>query len=158
MPTHPGGAVHSGASTSRGTPSPSRGTPMRDDWRMANIGLVLDCSDPEELAKFWAPALGYTAVGGAGAYVLLMPPDPNQPKLLLQRVPEGKSVKNRMHLDFDVADIDAEADRLEFLGARRISAEVMSEHMTSWHVMADPEGNEFCVCDGGRGSGNTHTA
>src|SRR5688572_9251305 len=62
---------------------------VRNDWRVADIGLVLDCSDPEALAKFWGPALGYATVGGAGAYVLLMPPGPDQPKLLLQRVPEG---------------------------------------------------------------------
>jgi predicted enzyme related to lactoylglutathione lyase len=122
---------------------------------MAHIGLVLDCSDPEELAKFWAPALGYSTVGGAGAYVLLMPPEPGQPKLLLQRVPEDKSVKNRMHLDIHTVDIDAEAERLESLGARRTSGPVMNEYGTSWHVMVDPEGNEFCVCDGGQGLAET---
>src|SRR5258707_131439 len=56
---------------------------------MTRIGLVLDCADPQELAKFWAPALDYAVVGGAGAYVLLVPPDPSRPKLLLQRVAEG---------------------------------------------------------------------
>jgi predicted enzyme related to lactoylglutathione lyase len=116
---------------------------------MPNIGFVLDCSDPEKLATFWASALGYTIVGDAGAYVLLVSPEPGRPKLLLQRVPEAKTVKNRMHVDFDVIDIDAEAARLEALGARRVGDRTVTEHGTRWHLMADPEGNEFCVCDGG---------
>jgi predicted enzyme related to lactoylglutathione lyase len=146
MSSRTGGRHDRSPTTERRTDS------LRDDRNVANIGLVLDCSDPEELAKFWAPALGYTTVGRAGAYVLLMPPVPDQPKLLLQHVPEVKSAKNRMHLDFHVADIDAEADRLQSLGARRISDEAVSQHSTRWHVMADPEGNEFCVCDDGQGS------
>jgi predicted enzyme related to lactoylglutathione lyase len=63
-----------------------------------------------------------------------------------------------MHLDFHVVDIDAEAERLQSLGARRISDEAVSEHSTRWHVMADPEGNEFCVCDGGHSSAGESTA
>ncbi|HEY5887907.1 MAG TPA: VOC family protein, partial [Acidimicrobiales bacterium] len=71
------------------------------------------------------------------------------PKLLLQAVPEAKAGKNRMHLDIDVVDIGAEAARLEALGARRVAADAMHEHDSNWILMADPEGNEFCVCDGG---------
>jgi predicted enzyme related to lactoylglutathione lyase len=119
---------------------------------MATIGFVLDCADPENLARFWAAALGYNNVGAAGSYVLLRPPEPSQPKLLLQRVPEPKITKNRMHIDIHVGDIDGEAARLESLGARRVSSGAVSEHGTRWHVMADPEGNELCVCDGGLGS------
>jgi predicted enzyme related to lactoylglutathione lyase len=119
---------------------------------MTRIGLVLDCADPDELARFWAPALGYTVAGGAGAYVLLLPPDPTRPKLLLQRVPESKSAKNRMHLDIEVADVEAEVVRLESLGARRMRGGAMSEFGTTWQVMTDPEGNELCVCDGGAGT------
>ena len=77
------------------------------------IGLVLDCSNPERLAEFWAPALGYVTLGSAGAYVLLLPNGRPGPKLLLQQVPEAKTVKNRMHLDFELADIEAEATRLK---------------------------------------------
>jgi predicted enzyme related to lactoylglutathione lyase len=116
---------------------------------VTTIGLVLDCHDPEQLAAFWAPALHYRTLGGAGAYVLLAPGEPGPPNLLLQRVPETKSVKNRMHLDIHTADIETEAARLEALGAARLDANVVSEHGTSWILMADPEGNEFCVCDGG---------
>ena len=120
---------------------------------MTKLGLVLDCTDPEELAKFWAPALGYQVVGGAGAYVMLLPNEPGAPQLLLQRVPEPKAAKNRMHLDIHVADIDAEAVRLEGLGAKRVSSSAFDEHGTQWHLMTDPEGNELCVCNGGADSG-----
>lgn len=119
---------------------------------MTKMGLVLDCANPDELAKFWAPALDYVIVGGAGAYVMLLPKEPGAPQLLLQRVPETKSAKNRMHLDIHVADIDAEAARLEGLGAQRVSSSAFDENGTRWHLMADPEGNELCVCDGGTGS------
>jgi predicted enzyme related to lactoylglutathione lyase len=116
---------------------------------MTTIGLVLDCRDPEALADFWAPALGYERLGAAGQYVLLLPREPGAPKLLLQQVPEEKVVKNRMHLDVEVTDIDAEATRLELLGAHRVFTQAQGEHGSRWHLLADPEGNEFCVCDGG---------
>ena len=115
----------------------------------ATMGLVLDCSDPDELAPFWSAALGYTILGGAGSYVMLVDTEGVGPKLLLQEVPEAKSSKNRMHLDIETPDVETEASRLESLGARRLEAGVRSEHGTSWVIMADPEGNEFCVCDGG---------
>ena len=116
---------------------------------MVSIGLVLDCRDPQTLAPFWAEALGYVEVGSAGAYVLLVDPDGVRPKLLLQAVPETKTTKNRMHLDIDAEDIEAEAARLEALGASRLAAEPRHEHGTTWILLADPEGNELCVCDGG---------
>ena len=117
----------------------------------ATIGLVLDCTNPDVLARFWSEALGYTTVGSAGSYVMLVDADGVKPKLLLQAVPEPKAAKNRMHLDIDAHDVEAEVARLETLGARRLEAGSRSEHGTSWVIMADPEGNEFCVCDGGAG-------
>ena len=119
----------------------------------AKIGLVLDCADPNRLADFWSGALGYVNVGSAGQYVALMPPPgSNAPKLLLQRVTEPKVAKNRMHLDIEIPDIETEAARLTALGARRVRDDVCAEHGTTWVLMEDPEGNEFCVCDGGSGS------
>jgi predicted enzyme related to lactoylglutathione lyase len=115
----------------------------------ATIGLVLDCADPTALAQFWAAALDYAIVGEAGSYVALVPNDRPGPKLLLQRVHEAKLVKNRMHLDIVTPDIEAEAARLEAHGATRAQTETRSEHGTTWVLMADPEGNEFCVCDAG---------
>jgi predicted enzyme related to lactoylglutathione lyase len=114
------------------------------------IGLVLDCADPQALADFWAPALGYVRLATAGAYVALFPDGRPGPKLLLQRVPEDKTVKNRMHLDIEVADIHAEVERLVALGATQVSEAPCREHGSTWVLMHDPEGNEFCVCDGGQ--------
>jgi len=109
------------------------------------LGLVLDCADPDKLAEFWSAALGYTTLGGAGNYVLLVDSDGSRPKLLLQRVDEPKSGKNRMHFDIDTPAVDAEVARLEALGAHRAVANAIEEHGNRWVVMADPEGNEFCV-------------
>lgn len=116
---------------------------------MTAFGLVLDCADPESLADFWTAALGDITLGAAGSYVLLVAADGSPPKLLLQRVPEAKTAKNRMHLDIVTPEIHGEVARLEALGARRLTPEPMSEHGSTWVLMEDPEGNEFCVCDGG---------
>ena len=123
---------------------------MPDTTTTPSIGLVLDCSDPERLAEFWALALGYGNLGTFGSYVALVPSGRPGPKLLLQRVDEPKAVKNRMHFDIEVPDIHAEADRLVALGATRVSEQPLTEHGTSWLLMMDPEGNEFCVCDAGQ--------
>jgi predicted enzyme related to lactoylglutathione lyase len=118
----------------------------------AKIGLVLDCHDPDRLATFWAAALGYQTLGAAGAYTLLMPPEGEAgPQLLLQHVPENKTAKLRMHLDFHTPDVGAEAARLLELGARRLDDAPIAEHGNTWVRMEDPEGNEFCVCDAGAG-------
>jgi hypothetical protein len=104
------------------------------------------------LVEIATETLGYTTIGGAGSYVMLVDAEGIRPKLLLQAVPEAKSSKNRMHLDIETADVNREASRLESLGATRLEAGTHHEHETNWVVMADPEGNEFCVCDGGSGS------
>jgi predicted enzyme related to lactoylglutathione lyase len=124
-------------------------TSLMTDNSTPSLGLVLDCADPQRLAEFWAPALGYVNLGMIGSYALLLPDSRPGPKLLLQQVPEPKITKNRMHLDIEAPDIEAEAARLETLGARRVRAEHIHEHGTTWFLMTDPEGNEFCVCDSG---------
>lgn len=123
----------------------------------AHFGLVLDCADPDRLADFWSEALGYANVGSAGAYVALYPREGSRPKLLLQRVGEPKSSKNRMHIDIETADIQAEADRLTALGGQRVDGGLRCEHGSTWILMADPEGNEFCVCDNGGPAGGEAT-
>jgi Glyoxalase-like domain len=75
--------------------------PRVEETMTATIGLVLDCADPDRLATFWSEALGYTTVGGAGNYVMLVAADGALPKLLLQAVPEPKTTKNGMHLDIE---------------------------------------------------------
>jgi predicted enzyme related to lactoylglutathione lyase len=117
----------------------------------ASIKLVLDCQDPPSLARFWGPALGYTVLGTVENYTLLVPEDGTGPQLLLQKVPEPRSTKNRMHLDIETPDLDEEVARLETIGARRIVDDAIAEHHCRWVVMADPEGNEFCVCNAGQG-------
>ena len=111
---------------------------------MASLGLVLDCADPQKLAEFWGPALGFDKVWAESSYVLLLDPKGIEPRLLLQGVAEPKAAKNRLHFDMHPADVDAEVARLEALGATR--GERIEEHGTFWIVMTDPEGNEFCVC------------
>lgn len=115
------------------------------------IGLVLDCVDPEAVAAFWADALGLRRLGAVDNYVLLASESGALPKLLLQKVGDDKAGKNRMHLDIETPDVDGEVQRLEALGARRLEDEARQEHGSRWVVMADPEGNEFCVCDAGQG-------
>ena len=111
------------------------------------IGLVLDSCDPDALAPFWAGALEYVVAGSVGNYVMLVPDGREGPKLLIQRVAEHKAAKNRMHLDIEVGDVDGLVEKLESLGATRLGTEAHAEHGMRWIVMADPEGNEFCVCD-----------
>lgn len=111
------------------------------------LAIVLDASDHVALRDFWVAATGYQPHGQAGAYCSAVPPDGQVgPKLVFQRVPEMRpATKNRLHLDIVVGDdVDAEASRLETLGARRLT-ELVEEVGTSWIVMADPEGNEFCL-------------
>jgi predicted enzyme related to lactoylglutathione lyase len=110
------------------------------------LELVLDCADAERLAGFWSEALGYRRRGAAGAYVALAPVEGPGPPLILQQVAEPRVGKNRMHLDVKADDIEAEAARLVALGATRTRAEVVEEHGERWIVLADPEGNELCVC------------
>jgi predicted enzyme related to lactoylglutathione lyase len=113
-----------------------------------NLDIVIDCHELETLLEFWAAALGYRKMGvyRKGEYGLLMPDDPTHPPVLLQRVPEPKTAKNRVHFDLRVDDVEAKAKELEALGARRIDVGQPSD--ASFIPMADPEGNEFCVCPG----------
>jgi hypothetical protein len=111
-----------------------------------NIDIVIDCADPQTLARFWAEALGYRAVGFGDPYFLLLPAERAYPPVILQRVPEPKRGKARIHFDLRVSDVDAEVRRLEALGAVRI--DVGQGDDVAWIPMADLEGNEFCVCPG----------
>src|SRR2546430_14488445 len=83
------------------------------------MGLVLDCRDPEGLAEFWSEALGYTTLGGAGNYMLLVDGDGQGPKLLLQRVAEAKAGENPMHLHVETPEGDREVEGLGEVGAAR---------------------------------------
>ena len=119
--------------------------------------VVVDCHDPEAQARFWAAALGYHVVRREDAQVEIgpwarEPPDlpqqvrqaPVVPTLVFVAVPEGKTVKNRLHLDLRPVDGShaEEVERLIGLGARRAD---IGQGEVPWVVLADPEGNEFCL-------------
>ena len=136
--------------------------------------VTFDAHDPNSLAAFWSEALGYVlqpppdgydtweafaiATGfpeeNWGDISAVVDPDGAGPRVLFQRVPEGKTAKNRVHLDVNVVApetpederrtiVDAEAERLATLGATRLTD--FNGASGTWTVMQDPEGNEFCV-------------
>jgi hypothetical protein len=121
--------------------------------------LAIDCTDPGGLARFWCAVLDYEVQNEDDGIVTIgspvMPGDKNRrgpvpPTLTFAHVPEGKTVKNRLHPDVSPADReqDEEVRRLLGLGARH--ADVGQIGNESWVVLADPEGNEFCVLAGRR--------
>jgi predicted enzyme related to lactoylglutathione lyase len=114
----------------------------------ATLEVVLDCQDPNRLGDFWRQALDYRDHYSDTELAVLVPRDDSAAPLLLQRVPEPKTVKNRMHLDVIVDDIETEVSRLEGLGARRIDHDVQQFSGTRWFRLTDPEDNEFCVSTG----------
>jgi catechol 2,3-dioxygenase-like lactoylglutathione lyase family enzyme len=119
--------------------------------------VVVDCRDPDAQAAFWAAALGYYVVRSEGGQVEIAPwreepPElaeqvgraPGAPTLVFVAVPEGKTVKNRLHLDLRPVGCShaEEVERLIGLGARPAD---IGQGEVPWVVLADPEGNEFCV-------------
>jgi catechol 2,3-dioxygenase-like lactoylglutathione lyase family enzyme len=110
-----------------------------------HVSVVLDCADPDRLAAFWTAALGYEEVARDGPFIGLRARDGSRPTLVLQRVPEPKAGKNRMHLDVFADDFDADRRRLEGLGATTLVPPHAEEDGMTLTVMADPEGNEFCL-------------
>jgi hypothetical protein len=119
--------------------------------------IVVDCRDPVAQAAFWAAALDYQVVRSEDSQVEIAPweqerPDlaeqlrrtPGAPTLVFVTVPEAKTVKNRLHLDLRPVDgsYEAEVERLLGLGARPAD---IGQGEVPWVVLADPEGNEFCV-------------
>ena len=106
--------------------------------------LVIDCADPSLLADFWCQVLGYQITEKEDEFVQIAEEPGAMPTLAFVTVPEGKTVKNRLHIDVSPRDReqDEEVARIEALGARRID---VGQGDASWVVMADPEDNEFCV-------------
>jgi hypothetical protein len=115
----------------------------------STIGSVtVDCGRPYELARFWSEVVGFPIHPDNEPdddEVGLNPPD-GHPMLLFIRVAEGKAVKNRLHLDIRPQERtrDAEVERLVALGARQVD-DRRTPDGKGWVVLADPEGNEFCV-------------
>ena len=107
--------------------------------------VVVDAHDPVALGRWWAEALGWVVVGDAADEFEIRPAPDRVPGLLYVPVPEEKAGKNRLHLDFRPVDQTAEVERLLSLGARRAD---VGQRDASWVVLADPEGNEFCILRG----------
>ncbi|MGH2411289.1 MAG: VOC family protein [Chloroflexota bacterium] len=110
--------------------------------------LCIDSQNPSRIATFWEAALGWRRTHEEEGEVVLEPPAGSAeenvaPDILFLRVPEGKTLKNRLHLDLRPQDQQMEVERLIDLGARRISVGQSSD--VTWVVLADPDGNEFCV-------------
>ncbi len=105
--------------------------------------ITFDARDPHLLANFWRQVLGYQlAIDEPDEVAIELPDRDELPALLFIRGPEEKAGKNRVHLDLAPDDQDAEVERLLGLGARRID---IGQRDVPWVVLADPEGNEFCV-------------
>lgn len=105
--------------------------------------IVIDCADPPRLARFWAIVLGGEPVDRDPDWSYVDPPD-GPLRVAFQQVPEGKQAKNRVHLDVEVDDMDAETARLTAAGATTVGDLRTDEH-GPFRVMLDPEGNEFCL-------------
>ena len=109
--------------------------------------LVLDCRDPEALSRWWCAVLDWVELDRDADVVEIGPADrwPGVPTLVLSRSSDPRRGKLPLHLDVNATDQeqDAELERLLALGARR--ADVGQTGSESWHVLADPEGNEFCL-------------
>jgi len=110
-------------------------------------GVSFDAQDALAAASFWAAAPGRTVADGATSDNATVSADPAIPgsRIGFHRVPEGKTVKNRMHFDLITADFDAEVSRLTGLGATKLNEVNAGAH---WITFADPEGNEFDVIAG----------
>jgi hypothetical protein len=151
-------------------------SPAQEDHVATSIQLVFDTADPDRQAHFWAEALGYQLqpppdgfdsweafLRSAGipeerwnSASAITDPEGKGPRIFFQKVPEGKTAKNRLHLDINASGghgltledrkprVDAEVKRLKALGAsdERGAIEKDGEY---WVRMNDPEGNEFCV-------------
>ncbi|WP_432000995.1 VOC family protein [Streptomyces sioyaensis] len=112
--------------------------------------LVIDCADPDRLAAFWSEVLGYVELGREDdGSIEIGPPGVGfggpQPTLVLSPSSDPRPAKLRLHIDVNATDRDqdAELQRLLALGAGRV--DVGQTGTESWHVLADPEGNEFCL-------------
>ena len=112
--------------------------------------LIVDCINAESVASFWAAALSWTHTGRYEGAIEIAGPDGSLPSLVFVTVPERKTAKSRLHIDVNPTDCDQrdEVARLIALGAREVD---IGQHDVPWVVLADVEGNEFCVLADRRG-------
>ncbi len=119
---------------------------MPQSYRNGELVIVIDCSGLARLARFWAGVLGYVACpADSPPYRSLIPGDGQGIEVLLQRTGDDKHQKNRLHLDLCTASLEREVERIPGLGASLLTGHPVIEHGWRWHILADPDGNEFCV-------------
>jgi hypothetical protein len=106
------------------------------------FSVTVDCADPGVLASFWEQVLDYKRTYEDDDEVVIEPPSGSGPTLLFGKSPDDKKVKNRIHLDLNPTDQAAEVERVKGLGATEAD---IGQRDVPWVVMADPEGNEFCI-------------
>jgi hypothetical protein len=107
--------------------------------------IIIDCLEPERVAQFWLRVLDYQVMDrGPLGEVEIAAADGSRPSLVFVPVPERKTLKNRVHIDLNPSGHDqaAELQRLLSLGARQVD---VGQREVAWVVLADPEGNEFCL-------------
>ena len=109
-------------------------------------GIVFDADNVPALAEFWHRATGYEVQDSGTWFAHLIPTGIALRHIFIIKVPEGKTAKNRCHIDFDTDDRVAEVERLVSVGATKVADQML--HGFTWTVLQDPEGNEFCVSDG----------
>ena len=104
--------------------------------------IVVDSHDPAALARWWASVLDWTIFIEEPDEVVITKDDKTFPGIVFVPVPEAKTEKNRLHIDLNPDDREAEIERLLGLGARKVD---IGQGDVTWTILADPEGNEFCV-------------
>ena len=104
--------------------------------------VIVDAKDPVALGRWWLKALGWELVNDDPAEFEIRPTADQTPGLLFLKAAQAKNDKNRLHLDFRPDDQDREVERLLALGARVVD---VGQGDATWRVLADPEGNEFCI-------------
>lgn len=112
--------------------------------RIGELGyIIIDSADPERLASFWSQVLGLAISDRSHPYIDLAPANEKSPVISFQKVDESKITKNRLHLDIKVADLEIATQRIIDIGGKLI--EICTQDPYEWHVMSDPEENEFCI-------------
>jgi predicted enzyme related to lactoylglutathione lyase len=113
------------------------------------LAISFDAHNAAQLAQFWAEVLHRTVNDGATEDFASIAADTDSrlgPLLMFHKVPEGKTVKNRVHFDLEAAEVLTEADRLTSLGAKQVRS--LAENNSRWISFIDPEGNEFDLVAG----------
>ena len=106
-------------------------------------GITFDADDVPALAEFWHQATDYEVKISGESFAHLVPKGIELRHIFVFKTPEGKTAKNRCHIDFDTDDREAEVERLVSAGAMKMADHTLEGF--TWTVMQDPEGNEFCV-------------